>query len=303
VTEHKEHALPDCWAWTKLGDIAEITLGQSPPSSDYNENGKGLPFYQGKTEFGKTYPTPKKWCNKPKKIAQKGDVLISVRAPVGPTNLSNEKSCIGRGLASIRGLCGIDSYYILHLLRRYEKEIAAKGTGTTFSAISGNQLRNLEIPLPPLNEQRRIINKVEVLFSYLDAGIASLRLVQAQLKRYRQAVLKAAFEGKLTQQWRIENIGKIDSAEKLLVQIKRERINNPEYKELPSVNPIELPEIPASWSWTRLGEILFLSSERYNPNPSENLPFVGLENIEGGTGKLLGFGKSSETKGTKNRSN
>ena len=134
--------LPNGWVWTTLEEISEIILGQSPPSSTYNTDGEGLPFYQGKLEFGKLYPTPRKWCTKPKKIAQKGDVFISIRAPVGPTNICPEKSAVGRGLAAIRGLNGIQPSFILFLMRRFENEIASRGTGTTFKAITGNQLKN-----------------------------------------------------------------------------------------------------------------------------------------------------------------
>jgi len=84
-----------------LKDIADIIMGQSPPSSTYNANRVGLPFYQGKKEFGNLYPTPEKYCSEPKKIAESNYILISVRAPVGPTNFCKEKSCIGRGLAAI----------------------------------------------------------------------------------------------------------------------------------------------------------------------------------------------------------
>jgi len=86
----------------KLQEVAEIIMGQSPPGDTYNETGDGLPFFQGKAEFGETCPTVKKWCNAPKKIAEAGDILMSVRAPVGPTNLASERCCIGRGLAAIR---------------------------------------------------------------------------------------------------------------------------------------------------------------------------------------------------------
>ena len=130
--------LPNGWVWTSLEKISHIILGQSPPSSTYNTDGEGLPFYQGKLEFGKLYPTARKWCTAPKKIAEKGDVFISIRAPVGPTNICPEKSAVGRGLAAIRGLGGIDSFFILYLLRGFENEIASRGTGTTFDAITGN---------------------------------------------------------------------------------------------------------------------------------------------------------------------
>ena len=209
-TDGGRFELPDGWTGTTLEQISKIILGQSPPSSTYNTNRKGLPFYQGKLEFGETYPTPRKWCTVPKKIAETGDVLISVRAPVGPTNICPEKSCVGRGLAAIRGLGGIKPLFILYLLRTFEDEIAGKGTGTTFDAITGNQLKTFEIPLPPLPEQHRIVAKIEELFTKLDAGINALYKVQAQLKRYRQSVLKAAFEGKLTKAWRAEHQDEIE---------------------------------------------------------------------------------------------
>lgn len=123
--------LPVGWIWTKLDEASDIILGQSPPSSTYNETGNGLPFYQGKLEFGEIYPTPQKWCTAPKKIAEKGDVLISVRAPVGPTNICPEKSCIGRGLAAIRPLGGIETFFILYLMRTFENLISEKSTGST----------------------------------------------------------------------------------------------------------------------------------------------------------------------------
>ena len=192
--------LPNGWVWTTLEEISEIVLGQSPPSSTYNTDGEGLPFYQGKLEFGKLYPTPRKWCTAPKKIAEKGDVFISIRAPVGPTNICPEKSAVGRGLAALRGLGGIESFFILYLMRAFANEIASRGTGTTFDAITGNQLKTFAIPLPPLAEQRCIVAKLEVLFTQLDAAVDNLKKAQAQLHRYRRSILKAAFEGELTKE-------------------------------------------------------------------------------------------------------
>jgi len=246
--------LPQGWIRTQLGEIAEVILGQSPPSSTYNEDGRGLPFYQGKLEFGKSYPTPRKWCTTPKKTAEKGDVLISVRAPVGPTNVCPEKSCIGRGLAAIRGLGGIETLFILYLLRALENEIARRGTGTTFSAIGGDKLKELEIPLPPFNEQVRIIAKLEELFACLDAGVEGLRKVKVQLKRYRQAVLKYAFEGKLTEEWRKTHRDQIEPATKLLERIREVR-KDTKFKELQPIDTIDLPILPEEWTWARIGEI------------------------------------------------
>ena len=171
----------------KLGEIAEIILGQSPESKSYNTKGEGLPFFQGKTEFTDWFPIPNKWCTEPKKIAEPFDVLLSVRAPVGPTNIAKEKCCIGRGLAAIRYA---DCYkYVLYYLRSVSKYLESKATGTTFSSISGDTIKNLPIPLPPLPTQQAIVTRIEALFAELDKAVQHLRTAQQQLKTYRQAVL------------------------------------------------------------------------------------------------------------------
>lgn len=188
------------WVECSLAEICKINMGQSPPSSTYNTEGNGLPFFQGKAEFTELYPIPRKWCDSPKKVAEKGDILMSVRAPVGDTNIANEKCAIGRGLAAI-------SYsqcrnFLWFYLKHIKSSLSAKGTGTTFKAISGKILRNQTIPLPPLPIQRAIVARIEELFSSLDQGVADLRRAQEQLRVYRQAVLKKAFEGELTREWR-----------------------------------------------------------------------------------------------------
>ena len=267
----EKNVLPQGWKWTTLESIAEIVLGQSPPSSTYNQNKEGLPFYQGKTQFGDIYPTPRKWCSVPKKIAEAGDVLISVRAPVGPTNICRETSCIGRGLAAIRPLDGMPTKFILHLLRAYEHLLAGKGTGTTFKAITGKQLRELEIPIPPLPEQERIVAKIEELFTQLDAGVAELEQAKAQLKRYRQSVLKSAVEGELTREWRESRQGELEPASQLQGRILAERREKWEeeqlekfrakgkepknnkwkakYKEPAAPDIEDLPDLPEGWTW------------------------------------------------------
>ena len=142
-----------------LPDVAEIIMGQSPPGDTYNEANVGLPFFQGKTEFGEVSPTPRKWCNAPKKIAEAGDILISVRAPVGPTNLVSTQCCIGRGLAAIRANPEqLDPSYLRFALRHAEPRLASMGQGSTFAAIGRAELAKVEFPLPALVEQRRIVD-------------------------------------------------------------------------------------------------------------------------------------------------
>ncbi|WP_333886236.1 restriction endonuclease subunit S [Sphingobacterium siyangense] len=144
------------WEKVKLGDVCEIVAGQSPSSNTYNQEKKGLPFFQGKADFGLIYPTVRYWCTSPIKISEPNDILFSLRAPVGPTNINNIKACIGRGLAAIRIASQINLYYLLHYLRLNENRIAELGTGSTFKAITIGTLKELEIPLPPLPIQEKI---------------------------------------------------------------------------------------------------------------------------------------------------
>lgn len=179
----------------KLKECCTIIAGQSPESKYYNSNGDGLPFFQGKADFGELYPSIRVYCSQPTKIAEKDDILLSVRAPVGPTNLAPCKVCIGRGLTAIRPSEVLLTRYVLLFFRYFEAQLASKGTGTTFKAITQDVVKNLEIPIPPLPEQERIVARIEELFSQLDAGVETLKKTKAQLVVYRQAVLKEAFEG------------------------------------------------------------------------------------------------------------
>lgn len=208
--EDSHNTLPQGWAMCSIGDFTNIILGQSPPSSTYNKNEEGLPFFQGKSDFNDLYPTVRTWCIEPRKIAEKDDVLISVRAPVGPTNLSPGTSCIGRGLAAIRPLGGIDPKFVLFLLRSHENELVKMGTGSTFEAISGDTLRRFDIALPPLAEQRRIIARINILFDQIDESVRSLNRIVTLLeydshgklsgRKLRDVILKQAFAGKLVPQ-------------------------------------------------------------------------------------------------------
>lgn len=183
--------------WTKmpLSDIALVTPGQSPPSFDYNREKRGLPFFQGKANFGLRHPMPEVWCDKPRKVAKKGDILISVRAPVGPVNICDEDCGIGRGLASIRPFSKINSMYVFYHLHFLEAVIAAKGTGTTFKAITGDQLKSTVLHVAPPCEQDRIVSKIESLFTKIDNASQSVETSLLLLEQHRTSILNHAFKG------------------------------------------------------------------------------------------------------------
>jgi type I restriction enzyme S subunit len=168
----------------KLGSIAEIIAGQSPLSKTYNEDGIGLPFFQGKADFQDKYPKAKTWCTSSKrKEAVQGDILISVRAPVGSVNICDQLSIIGRGLSAIRPLEGINGEYLYYFFKSNERKIANLGTGSTFKAITQEILKKIQIPIPIkdgkpfIDDQIRIatlLNKVESLIAKRKKSIEDL---------------------------------------------------------------------------------------------------------------------------------
>ncbi len=165
------------WELVKLKDVAEVIAGQSPESKYYNNHKEGIPFFQGKADFGDQFPTVRYWCTNPTKISAINDILLSVRAPVGPTNISNTEACIGRGLAAIRVGAKLYYKYLYYYFKTIESELAAKGNGSTFSAITTSDVKELRIPLPPLPIQKRIAE-------ILDAAVALRRKDQELLNKY-----------------------------------------------------------------------------------------------------------------------
>jgi type I restriction enzyme S subunit len=142
--------VPRGWRAGALADVAEITMGQSPPGSTYNEWGGGLPFFQGATDFGAVFPTNRVYCTAPSRFADNWDVLISVRAPVGRTNLAVERCAIGRGVASIRSRHGRHPAYMWCLIHSLSASLDVyNGEGTVFGSINKNALHALPVIVAP----------------------------------------------------------------------------------------------------------------------------------------------------------
>lgn len=156
------------WEEKTLGEVCTITAGQSPESQFYNTEGNGLPFYQGKKEFTNKYiGAPTVWTTKITKEALAGDILMSVRAPVGPINYATQKCCIGRGLASIRKSEKISNDFLFYYLLSMQEEIGGHD-GAVFNSISRNEIATLKIKLPPLSEQQRIVGILDEAFENIE---------------------------------------------------------------------------------------------------------------------------------------
>ena len=165
-----------------LKDLVDIQMGQSPDSKFYNYDEIGLPFYQGKADFGRINPTPKIWCSKPKKEAKPNDILISVRAPVGDLNINNEQSCIGRGLAAITCRSDVDMMYLYYYLKYLKPQLKHISTGSTFESINRTQLENLIIDYKTYSEQIKISNILQVVEREIEVKENLLRLYDLLIK-------------------------------------------------------------------------------------------------------------------------
>ena len=146
----------------KLGDLCDVNMGQSPSSKSYNTNKNGLPFFQGNADFGEISPKIKIYSSAPIKIANKGDILFSVRAPIGAINIADRKCCIGRGLSALTPK-NTTTHYLYFLLKAKKENIQSLGTGSTFKAINKNSLLSLLIPFHPIEEQNRISKKLNLI--------------------------------------------------------------------------------------------------------------------------------------------
>ncbi len=149
--------------YLRLDEVCALNMGQSPSSDSYNQEGNGIPFFQGNADFGEMYPITRVWCDKPTKIVNRGTLLISVRAPIGALNFATEKSCIGRGLAGLTVKAGYDLKYIYYALRYKEQELNNRGTGSTFKAISKSSLGEVLIPDISIGKQRDCVKKLDLI--------------------------------------------------------------------------------------------------------------------------------------------
>jgi len=249
-TEFKETPIgkiPTDWNVQELGDesIADIIAGQSPPSSTYNKENRGLPFLQGKMEFGEMFPSPTTYCLEPIKIAKKNDVLLSVRAPVGDVNIAPSECCIGRGLAAIRAKVDkLNHLFLFYYLKLKGKRFEALSTGSTFKAIRIHEIEKFSIPVPSVEEQRVVVGVLGVVDS-------AIGLVDRVI-------------------WNTERLKK-----GLMQELLTKGIGHTEYKDAP------IGKIPNEWEVDTLPNLMNIIDYRGRTPPfsESGIPYIGSNNI------------------------
>ena len=184
--------IPEEWKIKRLKYIAHIEMGQSPYSSFYNKDGIGVPFLQGNADFKGLYPQPQVWTTDDNKYSQKNDILISVRAPVGELNISNDRYSIGRGLAALRFNKKSNFKYFYYLFIKSKNYFDSVSTGTTYSAISTNDIKNIIIAVPPIDQQTKIGKYLDHKTSKIDELIKKNEKLIELLKEKRQAIISQA---------------------------------------------------------------------------------------------------------------
>ncbi|RLB88582.1 MAG: restriction endonuclease subunit S, partial [Deltaproteobacteria bacterium] len=187
-----KNGLPEGWERKRLREIAEIIMGQSPKSKYYNEEGVGLPFHQGVTNFGFRFPTHKTYCTVKVRIAEPGDILLSVRAPVGRINITLDKIVIGRGLSAIRSRCGQQNFLFYSLKNHFFKE-NIMGRGAIFAAITKKDLHDVEILQPP----DTLIEMFQEQVVPIDHQIANLYRMIEHLVKARDLLLPRLMNGEI----------------------------------------------------------------------------------------------------------
>lgn len=202
--EEQPYPLSEGWKWVKLNNTAKIIMGQSPCGDDTTDDPKFTPLIGGASDMGLLYPDIKKYTKKPTKLSQLDDVIVCVRATLGKPIFSDGVYCLGRGVASIRPHM-IDKKFLRYFLINFEQYLYDNATGSTFAQINSEKLADMPVPLPPLETQLRIVNRIESLFSKLDEAAEKVQAVIDSHETRKQAILHKAFSGELTRKWREEN--------------------------------------------------------------------------------------------------
>jgi type I restriction enzyme S subunit len=186
--------IPEGWEVKKLHQVAKIVMGQSPLGESYNENGEGMIFFQGSTDFGWRFPKNRVYTTSPTRFSSQGDILLSVRAPIGTMNLALRDCCIGRGLAALNSKEGYNSFLIYQMTNFKKKFDYLNSVGTTFGSLTKDDLYNLELSYPESSLLRNFENTV----SAFDRKIEINALENQELSSLRDWLLPMLMNGQVT---------------------------------------------------------------------------------------------------------
>lgn len=248
--EEQPYKIPNNWCWTYVSNVMNIVMGQSPKGVDTTQNVSDIPLVGGASDMGDLYPRVNKYTKKATKLSKEDDVILSIRATLGRPIFSDGVYCLGRGVA------GISSNYLSKEFIRYyyicfESSLYSNATGTTFLQVTGSVLNKMLIPLPPLNEQQRIVERIESLFVKLDRAKELIENILAQFEQNKMAILHKAFTGELTAKWRKENNIDLSSWENGILmdfcKINPKKINTKEFDDDMIVSFIPMPCVSDIW--------------------------------------------------------
>lgn len=207
-------------ATCKLGDpgIAELILGSSPPSTSYNQSGEGLPFYQGKVDFGLVSPKTRVWCRDGIQFADRGDVLVSVRAPVGDVNMATGRCVIGRGVAALRAGPRTDPWFLFFAMQHVQPVLMQRSSGSTFASVNKSTLQDLQIPCFEPEEQQGMARVLMHIVSGLERegsavtvgfGVKCAAMRDLFTRGLRGAPQKETENGLIPENWDVVRLGSL----------------------------------------------------------------------------------------------
>ena len=279
------YELPKGWVWTSIKEISEVITGTTPSKSNAEYYGRDFPFFKP-TDLNKGYYVreaqdclSKEGIQKARLIPEKSILVTCIGATISKTGFIRVKGSCNQQINAIVPNINLlpEFVYFWCISPFFKKTVIAHASSTTLPILNKSKFETLSFPCPPLSEQYRIVAKIEELFTELDAGVELLKKLKVKLKRYRQAVLKAAVEGNLTKEWREANQGKLEPASILLERILKQRREKWEaeqlakmkaqgkppkddswklkYKEPIAPDTSDLPELPDGWCWASLEQL------------------------------------------------
>ena len=319
--------VPSSWEWTVIKDLGDVVSGGTP-STRIPEYWGGnviwfapsdLTGYRSKfIDRGAKTLTDEGLAKSSAKVMPAGSVMFSSRAPVGYVAINSKPSATNQGFKSIVPHPELFNQYLYYYLKAAKHIAQTRATGTTFKELSGSAFAALPIPIAPTNEQRRIVGRIEALFDEIDRGIESLRAAKSTIALYRQSLLKSAFEGRLTADWRAQNSDKLERPDALLARAEYERNewhriafekwtqkveawqsagaegpkprrpegNLPTAALAPEERAV-LPRIPQEWMFLRLSDIAAVGSgmsvsKARKPEAPVDVPYLRVANVQRG---------------------